>query len=418
MVREDRQMKRIQDVVSTYFGVVMLSHKWEDKEPLLVDIQDKAVYELDPVDGIANIAKLQSFCKTTRDAGYRWAWSDTCCIDQNNNVEVQKSVNSMFVWYHNSALTIVYLLDVLPSSKSGALARSVWNTRGWTVQDFLASKIILFYRKDWTLYLDNHSSNHKESVVIMKELGDATGIDSRSLVAFRPGMGGTREKLQWASKRVTTVPEDVAYSLFGIFGVHLPVIYGEKKQNALGRLLQEIVAQSGDITALDWVGKSSEFNSCLPAEITSYQAPTSTLSSLSEDEIQTSVSSLRNVVAVQSASNVYMRLHNMNAARFAHRRLYLPCIIFPVTGVRRRARQETYVTYEVKTIGLHDLQITTEDRLMSFSRVMATGQQYLLVLPWDRHFLELPDFAEPPESEQLLDFADDAQSNHETPPQF
>ncbi|KAG1858585.1 hypothetical protein C8R48DRAFT_775022 [Suillus tomentosus] len=45
--------------------------------------------------------------------------------------------------------------------------------------------------------------------------------------------------------------EDIAYSLFGIFGVHLPVIYGEKKQNALGRLLQEIVARSGDITSLD-----------------------------------------------------------------------------------------------------------------------------------------------------------------------
>jgi hypothetical protein len=44
------------------------------------------------------------------------------------------------------------------------------------------------------------------------------------------------------SSRVTTWQEDIAYSLFGMFGVNLPVIYGEKKQKALGRLLQEVVA--------------------------------------------------------------------------------------------------------------------------------------------------------------------------------
>jgi hypothetical protein len=69
--------------------------------------------------------------------------------------------------------------------------------------------------------------------LIMRELGEATGIDARSLITFRPGMRGAQEKLQWMSKRDTTMPEDIAYSLFVI-----PVIYGEQKQNALGRLLQ------------------------------------------------------------------------------------------------------------------------------------------------------------------------------------
>ncbi|KAG1796233.1 uncharacterized protein HD556DRAFT_1360082 [Suillus plorans] len=68
--------------------------------------------------------KLQKFCKVARDGGQRCAWSDTCCIDQNNNVEVQQSVNFMFVSYHHSAFTIVYLSDVPPSSEPGALASS------------------------------------------------------------------------------------------------------------------------------------------------------------------------------------------------------------------------------------------------------------------------------------------------------
>jgi len=386
------------EVVMTYFQYAMLSHRWEEKEPLLQDIQGKVVYELDLVGGIM---KLQSLCKPARDLRYRWAWSDTCCIDKSNNVELQESVNSMFVWYHHSALTVVYLSDVPPTSKPGALAKSAWNTWGWTVQRFVAPNVVLFYQKDWTPYLGDRTPNHKESVAIMQELEDATGIDRRTVVAFHPGMRDAREKLQWASTRTTTLQEDVAYSLFGVFGVRLHVDYTEKKQNALGRLLQEIIAQSGDITALDWVGKSSDFNSCLPADITSYEVPSCKLPSLTEEEIHTSVSSLRGVVDLQSASKLYQELDSLSAPRFAHRRLHLPCIVFPVTEARRRPGhdQDTY-TYELKSDGLRNLDITIEDRFTPFSsaRPPPVWQTILFARPWSRHLLG------------LYDTADDAQS--------
>jgi hypothetical protein len=346
------------------------------------------VYELEAVGGIV---KLQSFCRLARDSHYRWAWVDTCCIDKNNNTEVQKSLNSMFVWYRHSALTIVYLSDVPPSSKAGALAKSAWNERGWTVQEFLAPKVILFYQSNWTLYLDDHSPNHKDSAEIMQELEDGTGIDAGTLVAFRPGMTNAREKLRWVSTRRTTVEEDIAYSLFGIFDINLPVLYGEKKK-ALGRLLQEIVAQSGDITALDWVGKSSEFNSCLPDSITSYEVAAYKLSSPSKDEIQTSISMLRNDVTADSASNLYTLLSNLSAPRFAHCRLHLPCMVFRVTEVRwSQARDEQpYFTYEVKADGLHDLSIRTGEKLIPFSPARPFQKTLLLVRPWNHHLLDLP----------------------------
>ncbi|KAG1785874.1 uncharacterized protein HD556DRAFT_1450312 [Suillus plorans] len=400
--RSDLEMEPIKEVVAMHFRCVLLSHRWEETEALLHHIQDKMLYELD---GLGGTAKLQSFCKVARDAGYRWAWMDTCCIDKNNNVELQESVNSMFAWYRHSALTIVYLSDVPPSSPSGALASSVWNERGWTFQEFVAPKVVIFYQKDWSLYLDDRSPNHKESPEIMKELEGATGIDAQALISFRPGMRDAREKLRWASKRVTTLQEDIAYSLFGIFGVHLPVIYGEKKQNALGRLLQEIVARSGDITSLDWVGQSSEFNSCLPADIISYAAPLCSLPSLSEDEIQTAVSSLRNIVPVDSASQLYNMLENMNAPLFANCRLRLPCIAFRVTEVKRRPGHAAHSTYKVKADGLQDLLITTADKtLIQFSRPRPTQQRFFLVRPWDRRLLGQPDF-----SEQLT-FADEGES--------
>ncbi|KAG2151591.1 uncharacterized protein EDB93DRAFT_1249232 [Suillus bovinus] len=381
----------ITEAVTKYFSWVMLSHRWEQKEPLLHDILDRVVYDLDPVGAMV---KLQTFCKTARDAGYRWAWSDTCCIDQHNNVELQRSVNSMFVWYRRSALTIVYLSDVSSSAKSGTLANSAWNTRGWTIQELLAPVVVLFYRADWTLYLDDRSYNHKMSATIMHELQNSTGIDALSLATFRPGMKDVRGKLQWASSRATTLQEDIAYSLFGIFGIHIPIIYGETKQNALGRLIQEIVARSGDITALDWIGRSSPFNSCLPADITSYKAPPCILSSLPGDEMWMPVSRLQDVVAVESATALYTRLHNLSAPRFANSRLRLPCITFPVIEVRRRGSRdrETCFTYYVKADGLQDLTITTEDKLTQFSRARPTRQTFLLARPWNRCDLGLLDF--------------------------
>lgn len=389
MEHSGSRMEHVEEVVEKYFRCVMLSHRWGAREPLRQEIQGKIVYELHPVGGIV---KLQSFCKIARDAGYRWAWMDTCCIDQTNNVELQESINSMFVWYHHSALTIVYLSDVPPSSESGALAKSVWNTRGWTFQELMASRCILFYQSDWTLYLNDCSPNHKYSDVIIEELADATGIDREALINFHPGTRNVRKTLQWASSRITTRQEDIAYSLFGVFCVSPTVNYGEKKQNAIGRLLETIIARSGDITALDWVGKKSEFNSCLPADISSYKAPPYIYPSLSTEELNESVSSLRDTGVVQLASKLYSKLDSLHAPRFVHRRLHLFCIAFRVTDIRRKSPQgqdpDSCVTYEVKAGGLRDLLITTKDKLL-----LARPAQFFLIRPWDHSLLESPDDA-------------------------
>ncbi|KAG2116997.1 uncharacterized protein F5147DRAFT_670650 [Suillus discolor] len=74
----------------------MLVHTWESQKLLLHDIQDKVVYDLDPV---RTVVKMQAFCEVSRNAGYHWV--RTQCI--------------------------VYMSDVLLSLKSGALANSVGN---------------------------------------------------------------------------------------------------------------------------------------------------------------------------------------------------------------------------------------------------------------------------------------------------
>ncbi|KAI6025724.1 hypothetical protein F5J12DRAFT_716052, partial [Pisolithus orientalis] len=241
---------RIHTVISRYFRFVMLSHRWREGEPSLRDVQGRPLYDMTPIGGVK---KLQKFCLTAFKRGYLWGWSDTCCIDKNSSAELQEAIGSMFGWYRRSALTIVYLADV---PETGSFAPSQWFGRGWTLQELLASHSILFYTRTWSLYKNIESSNHKADGVVLEELERATGIASR-FADFAPGMDDARSRLQWASSRRTTRPEDIAYSLFGIFNLYLPVLYGESAEFALGRLLAEVISQSGDISILDWVGKAS-----------------------------------------------------------------------------------------------------------------------------------------------------------------
>ncbi|KAI6011440.1 hypothetical protein EDC04DRAFT_2502666, partial [Pisolithus marmoratus] len=194
---------------------------------------------------------------------------DTCCIDKDSSAELQETIGSMFSWCRRLSLTIVHLSDV---SDTGSLANSVWFKRGWTLQELLASPTVLFYMHDWSPYVNPDVPDQKESrrPSLLEELQNATGIERQYLVDFSPGMDDARSKLHWASCRHTTRPEDIAYSLFGIFSVHLPVLYGEQAENALGRLLAEIISCSGDVSVLDWVGEALSFNSCFPANLVPY----------------------------------------------------------------------------------------------------------------------------------------------------
>ncbi|KAI6119604.1 hypothetical protein EDD16DRAFT_1480102, partial [Pisolithus croceorrhizus] len=236
----------IHTTISGYFQFVTFSHRWGVNEPLLRDVEGRSIYRMSITGGLG---KLQAFCLRAWEQNYLWAWSDTCCIDKDSSAELQEAIGSMFAWYRRSALTIVHLSDVGHTSSFGS---SAWFRRGWTLQELLAPKTVLFYTQDWSLYKNLSCSNHKTDANVIEELEKATSIDSRFLTQFSPGMDDSRSRLQWASLRCTTRPEDIAYSLFGIFGLHLPVLYGESAQKALGRLLVEIISQSGDISVLDW----------------------------------------------------------------------------------------------------------------------------------------------------------------------
>jgi hypothetical protein len=204
------------------------------------------------------------FCTLVHTLRFQWAWSDTCCVNQLDKGVQQESLVAMFRRYRGAPLTIVHLLGVLSESQEfGRLWRSIWNTRGWTYQEYIASEAVRFYTEDWRPYLGLDTFNHKESPRILSEMEQAMNLTRQELATLQPGLDRVRERLYLASTRQTTREEDIAYSLFGIFNVALSVIYGEGNQ-AIGRLLEYILTHSDNVTLLAWTGSSGSHHSYPP----------------------------------------------------------------------------------------------------------------------------------------------------------
>jgi len=64
------------------------------------------------------------------------------------------------------------------------------------------------------------------------------------------------QKMSWAFKRKTTRVEDMAYSLIGIFGVNIPLLYGEGEK-AFNRLRLEILSSSQDTATFAWTARGT-----------------------------------------------------------------------------------------------------------------------------------------------------------------
>ena len=377
---------RIKREVRQYFRYVMLSHKWEENEPLFHQVVHIAVYDLDQT---PTHDKLQTFCKIVRDAGFNWAWSDTCCINKSDHFILQEALVAMFKWYQGSAMMIVFLRGVRSSSQRGALVKNIWNTRGWTLQEYVASKVIRFYTEDWTLYLDLQLPNHKESPEVISEMEEVTGVSAQQLMALRPGFSSIREKLRLASTRRTTLVEDAAYSMLGIFSVTgLPAIYGAG-EGALGRLLALVLTGSGDASILAWSGESGSYNSCLPAYITVFNGlATSHLPAPIPDDTLGRI-----ITSPQSSSydlnvalRLYDRLNQLSAPWFVENRMKLPCIAFqlPLFSLCRRTRSGRIQVFRAKTVAFGIVEIKTKHDLSQM-------RSLYLVHPWLDTLLERED---------------------------
>ena len=174
------------DVVPPY---AILSHTWG------ADAEEVTFQEV-----TAGLGKQKSgyrklvFCGTQAlQDGLQYCWVDTCCIDKSSSAELTEAINSMFRWYQEAAHCYVYLSDIFAGvslQHRQQIENSTWFRRGWTLQELLAPKSVLFYSAEGTL-LGSRAS-------LLQEIQTATGICSSALQGEPLHQFNVETRLSWA----------------------------------------------------------------------------------------------------------------------------------------------------------------------------------------------------------------------------
>ncbi|KAH0835826.1 heterokaryon incompatibility protein-domain-containing protein [Lanmaoa asiatica] len=217
----------------------IVSHRWGDGsgEVLFADIGDQARTQSKG----KGYEKILGSCAQAMQNGLNYIWLDTCCIGKSNSTELSEAINSMYKWYQKSEVCYTYLHDVSDPSE---FTKSDWFSRGWTLQELIAPKVLKFFTKDWKFI------GTREDLI--DPIAEHTRISPEILRSGKisPEIA-ISQKMFWAARRKTTKVEDRAYSLLGILGVNLVPIYGTE-DGAFEELQQKIIAKYPDQTLFAW----------------------------------------------------------------------------------------------------------------------------------------------------------------------
>ncbi|KAJ4354754.1 Vegetative incompatibility protein HET-E-1 [Ascochyta clinopodiicola] len=173
--------------------------------------------------------------------GLKFFWVDTCCIDKSSSAELSEAINSMFKWYQKAAKCYALLSDVPLGSFTREVTAEAWKPkfqnsrwfkRGWTLQELLAPEFVEFFSQD--------EKRVGDKISLLQIVHETTRIPAGALQGSPLSQFSVDERLSWAKARKTTREEDGAYSLLGIFDIHMPLIYGEGGEKAFARLRREI----------------------------------------------------------------------------------------------------------------------------------------------------------------------------------
>ena len=211
----------------------ILSHTWGNGEPSFQDMKRGIA------DQKAGFTKLKFTCAQAAGEDLSYARVDTVCIDKSSSAELSEAINSMYKWSQEAKICYAYLADV----PGKAFEQSRWFTRGWTLQELIAPSVVVFYSSDWSRMATKSD--------LRKKISTITAISADALNGLPLDRLSVAQRMSWASKRTTTRVEDLAYSLLGIFGVNMALLYGEGER-AFIRLQEEIMKDSDDQSIFAW----------------------------------------------------------------------------------------------------------------------------------------------------------------------
>ncbi|KAI0542006.1 heterokaryon incompatibility protein-domain-containing protein [Xylaria digitata] len=282
----------------------ILSHTWgaDHEEISFQELQDGKIKK-----GLGQY-KFDECCSQASRDGLSYAWIDTCCIDKTNSTELGEAINSMFKWYKHAEICYAYLYDVnsgedLENSGS-SFRKSRWFQRGWALQELIAPATVRFYGRKWNVLGTKHN--------LAQTLFQITRIPEPYLLGNFPfHEASVAQRMSWAAGRVTKREEDLAYCLLEIFGITMPMIYGEGA-GAFIRLQRKIASHIGDDSILAWnFGDGNSTSRPSKARPVGALAPN-----------PTSFTNSSHIIHADSGGNDFGSLHKDGAILSVRRRLH------------------------------------------------------------------------------------------------
>ncbi|KAK3949794.1 HET domain-protein [Pseudoneurospora amorphoporcata] len=265
----------------------ILSHTWYQSPGDEVTFQDFTSLPPHELEQKRGYAKIKQTCQRAKKSGIKWAWVDTCCINKQSSAELTEAINSMWAWYRGATVCFAFLDDLEPvpvpvsddggsnvgsnvsastGSRTGSTTSShtqaermdhlshdekvrrfgacYWFTRGWTLQELIAPSKMGFYNSNWEFVGEKPALKHVLAEIT--QISESV-LENSALLPTIPAA----QRMSWASSRVTTRPEDMAYCLLGIFDVQIPLLYGEGEK-AFIRLQEEIIKETNDFSLFAW----------------------------------------------------------------------------------------------------------------------------------------------------------------------
>lgn len=193
--------------------------------------------------------RLQEACIRAGNYGSYWLWTDAVCIDKSSSAAFSEAFNNLSRIYQDCTFSLIYLEDFAPDectdkNMEERLAACSWTRNVWVLPQLVFPRIAFFYDSAW--------NEIGTKATLAPQLSSATSInqsvleDPATLQEY-----SVAKRISWASNLQASQIDVWSFSLLGILGVNMPVMYGEGWKTFI-RLQEEILRNTSDFSLFAW----------------------------------------------------------------------------------------------------------------------------------------------------------------------
>lgn len=174
------------DDASAYPPYAILSHCWYASEHELTfkDFEDLSKHTSKP-----GYVKIINACLAAIAQGYKWLWADNVCINTEDAIEKNETMNKLHFMFLNAGVRLLYISEIPNANTkdndkeifSSEAPKSRWASRAWTYSELRPSQKSVFYAADWSQLDREFLAKNNTNVLRINQYDESKGDREYSL---------------------------------------------------------------------------------------------------------------------------------------------------------------------------------------------------------------------------------------------